>query len=517
MKKKLLSVALSFVMVASMLVGCGSSTEVAETETAEATTLTIPVSSTVTTLNRLFEGMAEGWLQLAGYVDELYFVDLDETRYYLAESCEVSEDGLTYTVTLRDNLKWHDGEAITADDIVFTIACIQNTDNGTEGTSIAFVNDEAVVVEKVDELTATFTLQEPSASYFEILGQLFLIPEHAFDGNTDIAGSEVNLTDIGSGPYKLVEFNDGENLVLERFEDYYGDEPQIDQIVFTVISDSSAQEVAFENGEINFMQISSDSAAEKYTDAEGVSLYKFAEGRVNYMAWNKYCDTWSDLDAVKAVFLALDQEEIIAGAYGTSMGTAANTIFSNATLFHDDSIEGYSQDLETAKELAESSGLAGKTIKLYYNADRVYMEDTALIIQQQLKEIDVNVEVEGVDSSVCFESAFSDQDDYELYLNGYGCLGDPDTVISGMFNGTWGINVDASDEILDLFIEAAATVDTDARQELYSELQQMAVDQYLVYPIAYPNYTFVTTSNLQGADYYTTTPIFEDYTKLSFE
>ena len=124
-------------------------------------------------------------------------------------------------------------------------------------------------------------------------------------------------------------------------------------------------------------------------------------------------------DAVKAVFMALNQEEIVKGAYGDSMATTANSVFSNRNLFYDDSIEGYTQDLDEAKKLAESSGLAGKTITLHYNSDRSYMEATALLIQEQLKAIDVTVNIEPIDANGFFDVVFTDQSDYELYLNEY--------------------------------------------------------------------------------------------------
>ena len=145
------------------------------------------------------------------------------------------------------------------------------------------------------------------------------------------------------------------------------------------------------------------------------------------------------------------------------------------------------------------------------------MEETALLIQQQLKAIDVNVEIEGIDANGFFDVVFTDQADYELYLNEYAAIGDPDSVVAGMYDGTWGINVDTSDEILDLFKQGRETTDMEERAEIYKELQQKAIDEYLVYPIAYPNYCFVTSDNLQGAEYYETTPVFEDYTKLYFE
>lgn len=348
MRKKLFAMVFAGVLVVSMLAGCGSSggtegesTGAAGTETGRTSnSLVIPVSATVTSLNGNLESMAEGAFQLAPYNDELYYVADDEMRYYLAESCEVSEDGLTYTLKLKDNLKWHDGEQITADDVVFTAACNANTNNGAGFTNVVFVGDEKVQVEKVDDLTVTFTLPEPSASYFEILGKLILLPEPAFGGNTDIVSAEANLTDIGSGPYKLTEFRDGESLVLEKFEDYYEDEPQIDSIVFRVISDTSVQEVAFKNGEINFLTVSSDVSATELENTDNVALHVLPEGRVKYLAWNKYCDTWENRDAVKAVFAALNQEEIIQGAFGEKMAVPANTIFSNQTLFYDENVQG---------------------------------------------------------------------------------------------------------------------------------------------------------------------------------
>ena len=305
MKKKIISALLCVAMVATVAVGCGKSSDSKSTDSAsssDSSSLVMPVSATVTSLNGDLETMAEGAFQLAPYQDKLYYVDQDETRWYLADSCEVSEDGLEYTLKLKDNLKWHDGEQITADDVIFTFNCNQNTDNGAGYTNVVFVGDKEVKAEKVDDLTVKFTLPEVSASYYELLGKLILIPEHAFDGNTDIKSADANLTDIGSGPYKLVEFKDGESLTFEKFEDYYGDEPQIDQITFKVIPDASSQEVAFKNGEINFFAVSSDDVATEMEETDGVTLHKLAEGRVKYLAWNKYCPTWENRDAVKAVF-----------------------------------------------------------------------------------------------------------------------------------------------------------------------------------------------------------------------
>ena len=86
-----------------------------------------------------------------------------------------------------------------------------------------------------------------------------------------------------------------------------------------------------------------------------------------------------------------------------------------------------------------------------------------------------------------------------------------------MLDGTWGINVDTPQEILDLFQKGRQTTDVEERAAIYKELQQKAAEAYLVYPIAYPNYCFATSDTLEGTEDLSTTPVFEDYTKLSFK
>ncbi len=540
MKKRVLSLALCAAMTMAALTGCGSKAEettaaqttaaqaeatgaaettAAETEAAktEETNLIIPSASCVANLNPLLEGYKEGVIMLNPLYDPLYVIDVDETRYYLAESYEVSEDGTVVTLKLKDGLKWHDGEPITADDMIFTMAVNADTNNGAGSTNVVILNDEPVNFEKVDDLTVKITLPMASASYTDLLGSLNLIPEHVFGGNTNIVGAEANLAGIGSGPYKLSEFKQDQYLVLEKNEDYYMGAPSIDKITFRIISDVAAQEVALMNGEVNFMELANAQAVSKYAADSNYSVVEYPEGRVNYMAVNKFCDTFNDPKAVEAVFAALNREEIIAGAYGDGMAVPANTIFSNVNTFYDDSIEGYTQDVEKAKELVKEAGLEGKTLTLYFNSERVYMKESAQIIQQQLKNVGITLDVIPLESAGFFEKVFGTDGDYEFYLNGYGAVGDPDNVVAGMFDGTWGVNLAVSDELAQLWKDARSVFTEEERAALYKQVQEKTKEEMTCYPIAYPNYVFVTTANIKGTDTIKRTPIFEDYTKLVME
>lgn len=540
MKKRVLSLFLCAVLAASALTGCGSKAEettaaetaaagttaAAETTAAEAeteaakteeTNLVIPSASCISNLNPLLETYKEGVIMLNPLYDPLYVIDVDETRYYLAESYEVSEDGTVVTLKLKDGLKWHDGEAITADDVIFTMAVNADTNNGAGSTNVVILNDQPVNFEKVDDLTVKITLPMASASYTDLLGSLELIPEHVFEGNTNIVGAEANMAGIGSGPYKLSEFVQDQYLVLEKNEDYYMGAPDIDKITFRIISDTAAQEVALMNGEVNFMELANSVAVAKYAADGNYNVVEYPEGRVNYMAVNKFCETVQDPKVLEAVFAALSREEIIAGAYGDGMAEPANTIFSNVNTFYDSTIEGYTQDVEKAKELVKEAGLEGTTMTLYFNSERVYMKETAQIIQQQLKNVGINLDVIPLESSGFFEKVFGTDGDYEFYLNGYAAVGDPDSVVAGMFDGTWGVNLAVSDEVAQLWKDARSVFTAEERAAIYKQIQEKTREEMTCYPIAYPNYVFVTTANIKGTDTIKRTPIFEDYTKLTME
>ena len=185
MKKNLLALLLCAAMTMTSLVGCGgqstpapsgsavgsssdapSSGEASSTPSADTpTSLIIPVASCVSNLNCQLESYKEGWIMLNPIYDQLYYMDVNETRYYLAESYTMSEDNTTLTLKLKDGLTWHDGEPITADDVIFTLDVNKDTNNGAGNTNVAYLNEQPITYEKEDNLTVKITLPAPSASY----------------------------------------------------------------------------------------------------------------------------------------------------------------------------------------------------------------------------------------------------------------------------------------------------------------------------------------------------------------
>ena len=246
MKKRILAIFLASVMAVGLIAGCGGKSEEKTTDTKEETqkeeatgekieggSIVRAMPTDISSLNILYETGDEGMTMLKPVYDPLYIVSKDGVRYYLAESHEVSDDGLTITVKLRDNLKWHDGESITTDDVLWNFEFRMNPDNkSSSGTK---VNQKPVTVEKIDELTFSVKLPEVSASYVATLGSMKLIPKHVYEGEENIASSALNTTQgVGSGPYKVKEWKKGESLTLEKFDDYYRD-VNLDTVIFKIM------------------------------------------------------------------------------------------------------------------------------------------------------------------------------------------------------------------------------------------------------------------------------------------
>ena len=186
MKKKVISVLLCAAMAISMLTGCGESKSDSKETDKSTTESTKGASDTFTfaiggdtgnTLNPLTADDRWGLMTCHMIYSPMYYINPDGSiEWILAESMEPSDDGLVYTMKLKEGLKWSDGEPLTADDIVFTFNSINDMKENL------YVGGEPIKVEKVDDTTVTFTLATQSASVTELLSaETFIVPKHIFD------------------------------------------------------------------------------------------------------------------------------------------------------------------------------------------------------------------------------------------------------------------------------------------------------------------------------------------------
>ena len=539
MKKKLVSVLLVAAMAASMLLGCGSKADSGSSSSGTSTsadasdggTFVVPVNTnsiaSLTPYN--VYGSDDLLIASAPCFDPLYIITADGTRWYLADSMEpTSDDGMHYEMKLKDGLKWHDGEPITADDVVFTVDMFKDTSNtGATSESVTY-NNKTLSAEKVDDLTVAITLQEPFSAFETEFGRIQIIPKHIFDGNTNVADNKKALKKcIGSGPFKLKEYKEGDSIVYERNDDYYRGKPSLAQVVIKMMPDESAQEAALQSGEIYMMRVTNQTKLDKYKKDSDYKVYTLPEGRLNYLAFNYQSPIMQDIDARKAICLALNDDDIIKGAYGSEeLALPAKNFCAPQNLYYNDEMTGYQQNIEEAKKLAEKSGLTKTTLHYMYFTARPNMKETAQIVQEQLKKIGVKMEIEGVDSGEFFQRLFAAwvtgktvvDTSWDLASNGMDQLNaDPATKMTSWTGDLLEKGFYVSPETKDLWIKASQSLTTEDREKYYKELQVQMNEDYSMYPMANTNYVIVARKEFKGLDEIKRVPIFEDYLKISME
>ncbi len=546
MKRKLISAMLITAVTVVMAAGCGgnggnsensgsgsngsSSSEGASGESGGGT-FVVPINTnSVASLTPYNVYGADDLLMAsAPCFDPLYVVTKDETRWYLAESLEpTADDGCHYEMKLRDDLTWHDGEKITADDVVYTVNVLLDKANTSDSSESVTYNGKTISAEAVDELTVAITLQEPFSAFESEFGRIQILPEHVFDGNTTIKDDIDNLNkSIGSGPFKLKEYNEGDSIVYEKYDDYYRGKPSLDQVVIKLMPDQSAQEAALQNGEISMMRVTNQTKLEKYSSDDNYTVYNIPEARLNYLTFNYQSPLMKDMDARKAICLALNVDDIVTGAYGSEdLAIPAKNFCSPQNLYFNDEMEGYQQNIEEAKKLAKKSGLTEKTLHYIYFTARPNMKETAQIVQEQLKEIGVTVELEGLDGGEFFPHLFAawltgdtvEDTSWDLATNGMDQLNsDPATKMTSWRGELVQNGFYVSPETNELWDKASQALTEEDRETYYKELQVQMNEDYSLFPMANTNYVIVARKEFKGLDEILRVPIFEDYLKITME
>lgn len=473
----------------------------------------VPISADINNFNPVITESKSVEMVMRAMYAPLFVIDNNETRYYMAESYNVSEDGLTITVKLKDNMFWHDGEPINADDLVFDFDFMWNE----KLKSATGINGEKINCEKVDDLTVKLTLPQPSASYLSTLGNFKMFPEHRYNNGEPFRTTLENEKGIGSGPYKLVSWTKGSTIELERFDEYYRGKPNFDKVIFQVAPEATTQEVAFQKGELGMIEVSDSLKYEKYKADENCNVYSFPDNRVSYFTFNANSEKMQDIELRKAFTYALDRAALYQAAAGDeNLAVEHASVYGPQTEGFDENFTSYPHDEAKAKELFEKLGATNQTYKLICDKSHLYLEDIAVAVQSQLAKYGIKVEVTAMDSQGFNNTFFyTTEGDWDLAVNVYPAKTDPNS-IAFMYKkgGFLTKNLFASDEALALFNEGDATLDKEKRMEIYKKLQDQIINDYCVYPVLTSRACIVTPKNIRGVDDIKKIPLFEDYMKI---
>lgn len=416
----------------------------------------------------------------------------------VAESWEESEDGLVYTYHLRDDVLWHDGEQLTADDVKWTVELFAHPDSGVTVRTVLPLDaidgydefsegaaEEITGVEVIDEYTVQFTLSEPRADFFYGMAGMNLWPQHPFEGMEYI---DINTTTlvredvIGSGPFKMGEFVPDQYYILEANEDYFKGRPYLDRLVFRIGLNTVASWMpGLESGELQVGSGANGLDRERVEATEGLMMV--GAPLPGAMAiWPNHSN-FPDKRILQALFHAIDREAIVTGIYGPGQAFVYDfdNIDPNHTWISPD-VPDYPYDPELAQQLLADAGWDSSqelSFVTYYltELDR----NVVAAMQQYWADVGVTVNVEHMESPAWAARVYENPD-YDL---AYGCCG-----ISVPFEYARyscanvppaGVNASAyCNEEVDELVQASITeADPDARREMWYTISEITNEELL--------------------------------------
>lgn len=417
----------------------------------------------------------------------------------LAKSWDFDEETCTYTFHLEEDVRWHDGEPFTAEDVQFTIEAIMDPENGSENAP-NFEDVEEITV--IDDHTISFRLSAPNVAFLDYM-TMAILPKHLLEGE-DMQTADFFRSPIGTGPYKLASWDEGQAITLEKNADYFRGEPNIDTIVFKFVPDDNAKALQLRAGELDLALLTPKDAA-TFADEEGFACYDMETADYRGILFNFQNEYWQEnRNLIPAVCYAIDREAII-DAVLLGQGMAAYGPLQRNVYNYED-VEHYDYDPEKARAVLEAAGCVlgedgfytrnGETVGFVLSVgagDQVRI-DMAQIVAQQLREIGMDVTVD-IPAQVDWSGQMA-------YLIGWGSPFDADDHTYKVFGTDKGANYSGySNADVDRYLtEARESDDPAVRAEAYANFQKaLAADPAFAF-ICYIDANYVADASITGID-----------------
>ena len=425
----------------------------------------------------------------AKILEGLIWLDPDyNPRPSLATAWTVSPDGKTYRFTLRRGVKWHDGRDFSSADVKFTLMEVLSK---LHPRAAPVFKNLGLEVDTPDAGTVVVRLQK---SYAPFLSQMTvfdapMLPRHLYEGS-NVGTNPANLQPVGTGPFKFAEWKRGASIRLVRNPAYWdGDKPFLEQIIFQIIPQGANRVPALQTGEIDELLDFYTPKPEMPRILADKSL--FARRGVNipaiwFMMFNTKSGLFANKDARHALAFAIDRERIVkqvmqgiarpgAGAFGDGFKWLLNEEVAYA--------KKYPFDPARARALLAMAGVKPNTVtvRMPFDLGRPQMRAQSQIIQDNLRQVGLEVRLEPLERSVLIDRVFTKRD-FDLTLASFYSAGDPAIGYTRLYVTTTGTSPNtnasgyANPKVDDLLGQAATAADRAARARAYKELQVILND-----------------------------------------
>ncbi|GAA0092009.1 ABC transporter substrate-binding protein [Paraclostridium bifermentans] len=431
----------------------------------------------------------------------------------LAKSYEISDDNLSITFKLNDNIKWSDGKTLTTDDVAFTFTSL--ADKGYTGSKYGYVEklkgakdyhegnvDKIEGIEVIDKNTIKFTFAEPYSPGLTNLGSIGIIPKHIW-GEVPIAQwkdkKDLLTKPVGTGPYEVVSFTEGQDVQLKRNDNYFDGDVKTEKFILKVTNEDTATGELL-NGTVDVIDASNLKNKDiKDLESEGMDVTSYDSNLVQYMGFNLRDKKFQDKNLRQAFMYALDRNAMVDKLLEGNGQVVDTPMLPSSWSYPDKStLNNYKYNKDKAKELLKQAGYEDRdnngivedkdgkelVVKLTYPTGNKLREQTAPIIQANLKDIGVKMELENMEFTALMDKVVANHD-FELYLMGNNLSLDPDpkpywhstSASDEKGNSAWNISSFKNEKADQLIEQGISVSDQKQRKEIYSQFGKLLNDE----------------------------------------
>lgn len=488
--KKLLAMAMVFCLAFTMVsCGGGGGSESGEMKD----TLTWVQAADVTSLDPHVGKETPAVTVTSQIFDTLLTMDENnEPAPCLAESWELIDEK-TWKFKLREDVKFHDGEPMTSEDVVFSINRARNSNY------VSYVVDAISEVKADGEYAVTIKTKEPYSPLLSNLTVPFtaIVPKHVVEADEE----GFQQKPIGTGAYKFVEWKQGEYTKMEANEEYFQGAPKTKNLEMKVVPEASQRVIAIETGEADLAYAVSANDAKRVEEDENLQLFKGASQSVSYLTINGENEKFADKKVRQAIRYAIDKQAIVDTLLYGSGGIADSIIPPNAFGFSKD-VVSYEYDLEKAKKLMKESKYPnGFDCTLSVTDDSVKNE-ICQVIQSQLKEIGINCSIQTREYGTWIDELGTGS--HELSFTAWVCVtGDADYTYYSLLHSTQtgypGNDAFLKNKDVDKLVEEGrGSADPEKRQEAYDQLEVLLGDLSPYATLFYDSVNVGATKKVKG-------------------
>lgn len=473
-------------------------------------TLTVAVGTNPRNIDPRLQWDSSSQQPLSNIVDRFYTVGEDfEYRPLLAESWSYNEDGTEYTFKLRKGVKFHDGTELTAgvvrDNILFT------ADPANQSPQITFW-ETLESVETPDSHTVVIKLTEPVAPATYLARRL----DSPWPLGGAQSGTGVN-NPISTGPFKFVSYTGDDQVVMERFDDYWGGAPYLDKVIYRVIPDPGTRRVEMERGTIDVL-VEVDPKDVAGYERRGLTVLRGPAPFNNMISLNVSSGPLSELAVRKAIAYAIDRDALIDKVF-YGFATKATTFVHDQNVYHNASIPSRDYDVAMARQILDDAGWkVGRDG--YRSKDGVRLHLTigsrnderwnlmSQVLEQQLSDIGIDATINTTDTSAFYDAVRGANYDlayWSLSGNSWTELGHPN-----LGSADWGNiahmtkstpELQAVQQQIDRHIHGfESALDEETRMMHSQELQRLVYEHVITVPLWFEDKIMVTQPYVKGLE-----------------